>query len=58
MDFDHFTKTIFGVCAPVLGVLTSFQQEIEWHLRIISLVIGIIVGLLSMWGLIRKVRKP
>jgi hypothetical protein len=58
MDLEHFTKTIVGVCAPALGVLTSFQQEIEWHLRIISLVIGIIVGLLSMWGLIKKAQKP
>lgn len=43
-----------GTIAPILGVITSFQEQIEYWLRVSSLVVGVIVGLLSMWQLIKK----
>ncbi|MCP4894990.1 MAG: hypothetical protein GY911_14410 [Actinomycetales bacterium] len=43
--------------SPVLGVVTSFQEQIEWHLRIASLLIGLAVGVLSLIAMIRKLRK-
>lgn len=57
MDIEHFSKTIVGICAPILGVLTSFQEQIEWHMRIFSLAVGIIVGLASLYSIIRKIGK-
>jgi len=42
--------------SPVLGLITSFQEQIEWHLRILSLIVGLAVGVLSLIGLWRKVR--
>jgi hypothetical protein len=47
-----------GTVSPFLGVLTSFQEQIEWHLRVASLVIGLAVGLLSLVSIIRKLRRP
>ena len=45
---------IAGTVAPALGVITSFQEQLEWGLRMTSLTIGLVVGLLSLWNLIRK----
>ena len=45
---------IVGSVAPTLGLITSMQEQMEWGLRITSLVIGIIVGLLSLLKLIKK----
>ena len=45
---------IVGTVAPALGVITSFQEQLEWGLRMTSLVIGIVVGLLSLWKLIKS----
>lgn len=46
---------VAGTVAPALGVITSFQEQLEWGLRMTSLTIGIIVGLLSLFKLIRKI---
>ena len=37
--------------------VTSFQEQIEWHLRIASLVVGLAVGVLSLIAMIRKLRR-
>ena len=33
-----------ATASPVLGVITSFQEQIEWHLRILSLLVGLAAG--------------
>ncbi len=43
-----------GTAAPAMGFVTSFQEQLEWGTRMTSLGIGIIVGLLSLWKLIRN----
>jgi hypothetical protein len=45
---------IAGTVAPALGVVTSFQEQLEWGLRMTSLTIGLVVGLLSLWNLLKK----
>ena len=45
---------IAGTVAPALGVVTSFQEQLEWGLRMTSLSMGIIVGLLSLFRLLKK----
>ena len=45
---------IAGTVAPALGVITSFQEQLEWGLRMTSLTIGLVVGLLSLWNLFKK----
>ena len=45
---------IVGSVAPVLGLVPSLQEQMEWGLRITSLVIGIVVGLLSLRKLLKK----
>jgi hypothetical protein len=50
-DFLH---GVAGTVAPALGVITSFQEQLEWGLRMTSLTIGIVVGLLSLFRLLKK----
>jgi hypothetical protein len=53
-DYDFAVKGIVGTASPFLGVITSLQEQIEWHLRIASLVVGLLVGVLSLVSIVRK----
>ena len=50
-------KGIVGTASPFLGILTSLQEQIEWHLRVLSLIVGLLVGLLTLISLARKLHK-
>ena len=57
MTAEHGRDLLHGVAgtvAPALGVITSFQEQLEWGLRMTSLTIGIVVGLLSLYKLLKK----
>jgi uncharacterized membrane-anchored protein YhcB (DUF1043 family) len=41
----------------VIGVITSLQEQVEWTLRVASLVVGLIVGIMSLVGMIKKFRR-
>ncbi len=56
IDLDYLFKAIIGIASPVIGVITSFQEQIEWHLRIASLVVGLAVGVMSLVAMVRKWR--
>ena len=57
IDLDYVSKAILGTTSPLVGLITSFQEQIEWHLRISSLLVGLIVGLLSLVSMVRKMRR-
>ena len=57
IDLDYVCKAILGTASPVLGVITSYQEQIEWHLRIASLMVGLLVGILSLVSMVRKMRR-
>lgn len=44
----------FGTAMPALGLITSMQEQLEYGLRITSLLIGVLVGILSLTKLMRK----
>tara|TARA_R110002051_G_scaffold319662_1_gene403968 strand:+ start:565 stop:741 length:177 start_codon:yes stop_codon:yes gene_type:complete len=48
--------TFVGVGAPALGLITSMQAQLEYWLRIGSLVLGIAVALVSLVRLFSKKR--
>lgn len=56
-DIEFLFRGIVGTASPVIGVVTSFQEQIEWHLRIASLVVGLAVGVMSLIAMIRKIRR-
>jgi hypothetical protein len=57
IDIEYVTKAIVGIASPALGLITSFQEQIEWHLRIASLLVGLAVGILSLVAMARKMRR-
>ena len=57
IDIDYVRKAIVGTVSPVLGVITSYQEQIEWHLRAASLVVGLLVGILSLVSMVKKLRR-
>jgi len=50
-DFYH---SAIGTLTPMLSVVTSLQENIEYSLRISGLIVGLIVGLASLYRIIKK----
>jgi len=46
--------SLIGMAAPVIGLVTSMQEQFEYWLRVGSLVVGIAVGLASLYRIIKK----
>ena len=57
IDIDYVSKAILGMASPLLGLVTSYQEQIEWHLRVASLLVGLAVGIMSLVGMVRKLRR-
>ena len=57
IDIDYVSKAIVGIASPVMGVVTSFQEQIEWHLRVASLCVGLAVGVMSLVSMARKMLR-
>lgn len=49
-------KGVVGVSSVTLGSIIS-HADIEYWLRVTSLVVGIAVGLVTIWSITRKSRK-
>jgi len=47
IDLDYVMKAFVGIASPVLGVITSYQEQLEWHLRVASLGVGLAVGVMT-----------
>ena len=47
LDSDSILTATVGIASPVLGVITSFQEQIEWTLRVASLIVGLMWSHLS-----------
>jgi hypothetical protein len=44
------SKSILGTNSPILGLATSYQEQIECHLRVASLLVCLAVGIMSLVG--------
>lgn len=57
IDIDYILKAIVGIASPLIGVITSLQEQVEWTLRVASLLVGLIVGIMSLIAMVRKMRE-
>jgi hypothetical protein len=57
IDIDYVSKAILGMVSPLLGLVTSYQEQIEWHLRAASLLVGLLVGIMSLVSMVKKMRR-
>ena len=46
--------SLVGMAAPTMGLITSMQEQFEYWLRVGSLLVGITVGLASLYRVIKK----
>lgn len=53
--FERALDAAVGIAAPMLGVITSLQEQVEYALRVCSLLVGIAVGSVALY---RSLRKP
>lgn len=49
-------KAIAGFSLNALGLLTSMQENLEWGLRCFSLIVGITVGIVTIFSILRGKR--
>lgn len=57
IDIDYVSKAFIGMASPLVGLVTSYQEQIEWHLRAASLLVGLAVGIMSLVSMVRKIRR-
>jgi hypothetical protein len=43
-----------GTAAPIVAVVTSYQEQVEYNFRIASMVIGMLASLAYCWSILRK----
>lgn len=57
-DHSFTLSAAIGAAASVIGVVTTFQEEIEWWVRITGGVVTILIGVLSLVHMVRKLAPP
>ena len=54
INYPKVIDSLVGMAAPVIGLITSMQEQFEYWLRVGSLIVGIAVGLASLYRIVRK----
>ena len=54
INYSKVIDSLVGMAAPMLGLITSMQEQFEYWLRVGSLIVGISVGLVSLYRVIKK----
>jgi len=57
MNSSKVLDTLLGTITPTLAVAASFQEQLEYWLRISSLILGILVASVSLYRLLFKYKK-
>ena len=58
MDTHQATASFTGLLATATGLTVSMLPELEAWLRVASLVIGCLVGLASLYAILRNKKPP
>jgi hypothetical protein len=51
---ERTLESTIGITAPILGFITSIQEQVEYGMRILSLLIGIVIGGISFYRMLKK----
>jgi len=54
INYSKVVDSLVGMTAPMLGLVTSMQEQFEYWLRVGSLIVGIAVGIASLYRLVKK----
>jgi hypothetical protein len=58
MDTHQATASLTGLLATATGLTVSMLPELEAWLRVASLVIGCLVGLASLYAILKNRKHP
>ena len=50
------TTGLFGMLGSTLGVLSTFQEQFDWGIRISGGCLGLAIGAISLYRLIRPMK--
>jgi len=45
---------LIGMASSTFAVLTTFQDQLEWGVRLTGGILGILVALITIWNLVKK----
>jgi len=54
----NMVNGILGMCASFLGFISTFQQQLEWWVRMTGGVLGIIIAAITLYNLIKPKTRP
>ena len=57
-NYSHIIEGLLGSTATFLGFITSIQEQLEYWLRISSLLIGMLVGVVTLYRILRPPSAP
>lgn len=52
--FEKGFSAVTGSLAPAIGIIVSFQDQLDAHLRTTSLLVGLLVGLIGLFNVLKK----
>ena len=47
--YQTLTNAIYGMAGSFLGVVSTFQDQLDWSIRITGGLVGLAVGLISLY---------
>ncbi len=56
-DPHTMAKGIVGTAAPILGVITSTMEHLEFWVRFSGLFVGLLVGVATLVSMVMKIRS-
>lgn len=56
-NLHDFARGVIGSGSALLAALTTTQEQLEFWLRVASLLVGIGVGIISGWSILRRMRR-
>lgn len=54
---QDFFLGLVGAGAPVLAVIASWQEQMEWGLRILAMILGCMVSLITIYIMIFRKKE-
>lgn len=56
-SYQTLTNAVFGMAGSFLGVVSTFQEQFDWSIRITGGVVGLAVGLISLYRVVFPASK-
>ena len=56
-SYQTLTNAVFGMAGSFLGVVSTFQEQFDWSIRISGGLVGLAVGLISLYRVIFPATK-